>query len=147
MEFNKDIANKICAEMTNGTSLTQICAMDGIPNKPVILEWLRDNEPFRTQYALAREMMLELHGVDNIIDLADSCSLTAEAINKARLQIDSRKWVMSKLLPKKYGDNATLTHGGSVQVEQLIIQRTPKTIDHAPVVKELAVIDIDNVDK
>ena len=28
---------------------------------------------------------------------------------KQRLQIDARKWVLSKLVPKKYGDAATLS--------------------------------------
>lgn len=27
-----------------------------------------------------------------------------EAINRSRLRVDSRKWIASKLLPKKYGD-------------------------------------------
>jgi hypothetical protein len=129
MKFDQEIANKICAQMTTGMSLTQICQQEDVPNKPEILEWLRDNETFRTHYARAREMMLDLHGVDNIIDLADNVGLTAEQINKARLQIDSRKWVMSKLLPKKYGER--LEHAGKIDVvETLIIQRTPKTIEH-----------------
>ena len=28
----------------------------------------------------------------------------AEWINRCRLQVDTRKWLMSKLVPKKYGD-------------------------------------------
>jgi hypothetical protein len=42
---------------------------------------------------------------DEIIGIADDADIDAGAgVAKARLQVDARKWVASKLLPKKYGD-------------------------------------------
>ena len=39
---------------------------------------------------------------DEVIELSDSA--TVENAHVVRLQVDSRKWITSKLLPKKYGD-------------------------------------------
>ncbi len=128
--FNQAQADKICELMVKGKNLKEICSMNSMPSMPCVLSWLSKVSEFATTYARSREIMLDNYGTDEIIDLADNAALTAEAINKARLQIDTRKWVMSKLLPRKYGDNAVLTHTGKVEIEQLVIQRTPKTIEH-----------------
>lgn len=34
------------------------------------------------------------------------------AVQKQRLQVDTRKWLLSKLLPKKYGEKVDLNHQG-----------------------------------
>ncbi len=33
-------------------------------------------------------------------------------VERARLQVDARKWLLSKLRPEKYGDRTTHEHGG-----------------------------------
>jgi hypothetical protein len=41
-----------------------------------------------------------------------------ENIQRARLRVDSRKWILSKMLPKIYGDRSELVgrDGGPVQI-------------------------------
>ena len=34
-----------------------------------------------------------------------------------RLKIDSRKWLVSKLLPKEYGDRIDMNHSGGISVQ------------------------------
>lgn len=34
-----------------------------------------------------------------------------EHINRSRLRVDSRKWLLSKLLPNKFGDKVDVKHG------------------------------------
>ena len=41
-----------------------------------------------------------------------ACCADSGAVQKQRLQIDTRKWILSKLLPKKYGDLLGLDHKG-----------------------------------
>ena len=41
-----------------------------------------------------------------------ACCTDSGAVQKQRLQIDTRKWILSKLLPKKYGDLLGLDHKG-----------------------------------
>lgn len=140
-ELTRENVDKICELLIGGKSLAQICAENPeLPKPQMVFYGLHKNPQFLEDYARAREAQTEAYALE-LTELADNASLSAESINKARLQIDTRKWIMSRLKPKKYGDNATLQHTGNIQVEQLVIQRTPKTIDHQPAQKPLAVID------
>ena len=40
-----------------------------------------------------------------------------EWINRSRLRVDTRKWLMSKLAPKKYGDKQQVEHSGELNVQ------------------------------
>lgn len=112
-EQKKEIINKIFEEMTAGKSLRQICSADNMPDKATILRWLLDSEEFATIIARARTNQIE-HYMDLIFEKAETCDLTTESIQKAKLEIDNIKWVASKLLPKKYGDKMALQHSGSM---------------------------------
>jgi len=48
------------------------------------------------------------------VELADEAGRQTDAVGvqAARLRVDTRKWVASRLLPKKYGDRASLNVGG-----------------------------------
>jgi hypothetical protein len=56
-------------------------------------------------------------------------------VQKQRLQVDSRKWLLSKMLPKVYGDKIELSGDASaplIQRIELVAVRpklTPPTID------------------
>jgi hypothetical protein len=45
------------------------------------------------------------------VEIADH----AEDANLARLQIDARKWVAARLLPKKWGDKQEIEHSGKIE--------------------------------
>ena len=51
-------------------------------------------------------------------------------IDHRRLQIDTRKWLIGKMAPKKYGDKQQLEHsgadGGPVTLEALIMASLKK---------------------
>jgi hypothetical protein len=129
------IATSICEQLIEGKSLRQICEQPGMPNKATVLRWLADEKRavFRDQYARAREMQAEAMA-DEILEIADTPEIGQKTVSKAtgieitegdmiehrRLRVDTRKWLMSKLLPKKYGvakeeesDSGDVTiHGG-----------------------------------
>ena len=67
---------------------------------------------FRDQYARAREEQAD-HYFQEIIDIADNA--TPETVNVARLRVDSRKFAVARLAPKKYGDHVEHEHSGSSQ--------------------------------
>lgn len=97
-----------------------------MPNASTIHGWvLDDREGFHKQYARAREMQAEMM-FDEILDIADDGSndlmtITKgdvsynvedrEVTNRSRLRVDSRKWYLSKVLPKKFGDKIDVTSG------------------------------------
>lgn len=86
-----------------------------MPAKDTVLRWLReDRDGFRSHYEAMKQSTGE-HWADEIVEIADTC----DDPHKARLQIDARKWVLSKLIPKKYGDKAQMEveHSGDIKIE------------------------------
>lgn len=85
--------------------LKRLCdSYSDLPNAETIRLWKRNNAQFFAQYARAKAEQADLLAED-ILDIADSCGSNW---GQARLQIDSRKWLASKLLPKIYGDKMAL---------------------------------------
>lgn len=112
-DYNQEIADKICEAIADGQSLRSICSADDMPNKATVFRWLDKHKEFGDQYARAREEQAESLA-DEIVNIADS-SLPEHA-NHARLRVDARKWVASKLKPKKYGDKLDVDakHSGAI---------------------------------
>lgn len=120
-EFTPELASLICGRLASGESLRSICQSDDIPAKSTILGWVVDNrEGFSDQYARARKIQAE-DLADEIFAVADDGSndwqetkfgpmVNAENINRSRLRVDTRKWYLSKVLPKIYGDKLALEH-------------------------------------
>lgn len=120
--YSEDIAVEICARISNGESLRKILKDDHMPVMSAIFRWLADERyaTFREQYTHAREIQIE-HMAEDIMEISDELpSMTAEgkydsaAVQHQRLRVDSRKWLLSKLAPKKYGDKQTVEHEGGV---------------------------------
>jgi hypothetical protein len=121
-DYSTRIAEIICLRIGDGESLRRICAESEMPSKTSVMRWLGANTEFRDQYARAREMQAE-HWADEIIEIADDGTndyvikergdgskfeaVDGEHINRSRLRVDTRKWLMARLAPKKYGDRVT----------------------------------------
>ena len=80
-------------------------------------------------YAHARERQQE-YWADQIIEIADDDNLD---VHRSRLMVDTRKWLMAKLMPRKYGDFKTLEHTGQVEIH---VKRI--TLVHGPAPKTKA---------
>lgn len=98
-QYSLDTAVAICTLVSDGLTLKDVVAMDGMPGKTTMFKWLAEHEEFANLYARAREERADLVA-DEIIGIAD----TAADPNKARVQIDARKWWAARVNPKKYGD-------------------------------------------
>lgn len=126
-DYGPEIADRICERIADGESVRSICADDDMPSKAAVFRWLAAHETFRDQYARAKEAQLE-HMADELLDIADDGSndwmerrnadgsthevVNGEHIQRSRLRVDSRKWLLSKLVPKKYGDRVMNEHTG-----------------------------------
>jgi hypothetical protein len=123
--YNHDIAMELCKAIATTELGTKIICKEmrkenkDWPAYQTVYIWLRDNEEFRKQYELAKRWQVQVI-VDEIIDIADDNTrdfvynekgeimADKDHINRARLRIDSRKWVAAKLVPKLYGDKLQL---------------------------------------
>ena len=105
VQYSKEIADRIClAVATSRDGIETICKAEGMPDFTTVYDWLHKRPEFADQYYAAKQFQMDL--------LADSCLARAEAAdnsnyNETRLQIDTIKWLASKLAPKRYGDKIT----------------------------------------
>ena len=113
--FTQELADKICARLSEAESLRAICRDVGISHS-LVLKWARDNEAFRDQYTRARDDGAEAD-FDGLQELADEPpeknamgSVDAGWVAWQRNRIDVRKWSLAKKLPKKYGEKIEATH-------------------------------------
>src|SRR4051794_21605109 len=98
--YSEKIATEICDRLAAGESLNAICRDEHMPHERTVRRWaIEDHEGFSPRYACARELKAE-HLFDEIVDIADRVANEREAsiVNAARLAIDARKWVASKML-------------------------------------------------
>lgn len=109
--FTQETADAICEWLASGKSLKKFCEEDGAPHQGTVYRWVAENQEFRERYERARESQAEFMG-DDILEISDETKCDAVAVQNARLRVDSRKWLMSKLAPKKYGDKLTAELGG-----------------------------------
>jgi hypothetical protein len=74
---------------------------DFFPDPSTIHKWRNEKQEFSEMYARAKLQQADILA-EECLQIADDCDGSNFA--KARLQIDTRKWLASKLLPKQYGD-------------------------------------------
>ena len=133
MAFDQAKADIICQRLAEGESLRAICRDSGMPKAPTVILWVNTNSEFAEQYARAREIGY-LRLADEIVDIADEVSfepvqgldgetkevrVDSTAVARNRLRVDTRKWMLSKMLPKIYGDKLDLNHSGAVKFERI----------------------------
>ena len=74
-----------------------------MPAMSTVMQWLSSgNQDFMEQYAHARTIQAE-YLLDESLDIADATIAETAEVAKSKLQIDTRKWMIEKLAPKKYG--------------------------------------------
>ena len=117
--FSEELAAEICGRIADGQSVREIARADDMPARSSIFLWLSEYEAFSDQYAKACEARTQ-YLADELIDIADD---EAGDVQRDRLRVDTRKWVLSKLVPKKYGNKVTAevtgADGGPIQTEEL----------------------------
>lgn len=134
----------ICEKVADCTTLRVIAEECGV-SKGSLLAWLSQ---YPDQYARAREAQADVLASD-ILAIADQCRIgekkiskpdggieivTADMVERSRLQIDARKWLAGKMSPKKYSDKIAL--GGADDLPP-IKQQTEVTISAEEFYKRL----------
>lgn len=117
-KYTQETADKICEIISSSNrSLANICKEIHV-DLSTVFRWMNDNEHFCNQYARAKELQADFLA-EEIIEIADDSSKDTidgafgplenkEWTNRSKLRVDARKWVASKLKPKKYGDKLEL---------------------------------------
>lgn len=114
--FSQKIADEICLKTScTSAGIRKLCKKyKHWPRAKTIYKWRTIYPSFGEQYARAKTMQAYILA-DEILEIADNSKgdyrlvgekvvIDSDNINRARLRIDSRKWLLSKLLPRVYGD-------------------------------------------
>jgi hypothetical protein len=139
-EYTPEIGDRICAALATGMSLRSVCRADDIPPESTVRGWTHDvKHPFSAQYVRAREIGY-LSMADETIEISDDGSndwmekfgkdgeavgwtINGEHIQRSRLRVDTRKWLLSKCLPKVFGDKVvneiTGKDGGPIETKDV----------------------------
>lgn len=133
MAYDQAKADRICEALSQGKSLRKAAEAEDMSHATVLL-WVKENQAFSDQYARAREIGYQLLA-DELVEIADDGSndsyvdddgkvrTDAEVVARSRLRLDTRKWLLSKMLPKIYGDKVqtelTGANGGPVQITEV----------------------------
>lgn len=125
--YTKELADKICSQLAEGVSLRTVCLQEEMPSLQTIFRWIREKQEFSEQYARAKQESADAMA-DEILDISDDgtndweeverndgstfVKLNSEAVQRSKLRVDTRKWLMAKMKPKKYGDQIDITSKG-----------------------------------
>lgn len=115
----KELFIKVCSEIAEGKSLRNILKQEGMPSTATFFVWLSEDDEKLKQYTRACDIRAEVI-FDEMLEIADDGTndfvkknladglgvetLNSEHIQRSRLRVDTRKWLLSKLNPKKYSD-------------------------------------------
>jgi hypothetical protein len=117
------IFDYVCKEIEKGRALRNILKDENMPSSCTFYEWLDSMEDKQKQYARATNIRADVI-FDDILTIADQNEndtyinddgieiTNNDVIQRSRLKIDARKWVLSKLNPKKFGDKTDITSRG-----------------------------------
>ena len=119
-------AQVVLDAIADGMSLRTACALPGAAGKSTFMRWLADDEhvELRDHYVRAREAQADTFA-EEILQIADDgrndtyvddegqVKVDHDVIARSRLRVDARKWLASKMAPKKYGDKITQEHTGA----------------------------------
>lgn len=114
-KYTEELAQEICNTLaTTDIGIAKLCEMN--PHWPEITSlklWRITNEDFSTKYALAKKQQLAFFA-EELEDLAASTEKYYDEkgnkradpglVAETRLKVDTRKFIVAKLMPKVYGD-------------------------------------------
>ncbi len=141
--FDQSKADEVCERLSGGESLVNICKDEAMPPQTIVFQWLSKQPEFAQNYARARQFWAESE-FEKMMEIADTPQLgektkttdkgteviTGDMTDHRRLQVDTRKWALARMFPKKYGDATLLKHGdpdgNKLDITVTRVERKPK---------------------
>ncbi len=130
----------LSAIATTPKSLESICKqIESAPSARTIYRMIESDEELCQRYTRAKESQLQVLA-DQLVDLADTdriCEkvtikadgsrevVILDQVERTKLQIDTRKWLLAKLNPKKYGER--IQHEGEIGIKTILVPATAKS--------------------
>ncbi len=121
-DYTQEVADAICARLSAGEPLAQICRDDGMPAVRTVSDWKKANDAFSADFARAREDGFDQIAAD-CLDIADTPLegvetttkpggekevRTGDMLGHRKLQIETRLKLLAKWDPKRYGEKLAI---------------------------------------
>jgi hypothetical protein len=112
-KYPSEVIDDILRRVSHGETLTQACNSNpDFPSPPTVIDWVHENRHnLAERYARARDRQLE-RWADDLVDTSAEAMRTPEKAPGARLVLDAKKFLLSKLKPQVYGDKLDVTSAG-----------------------------------
>ncbi len=131
--YSQELATEICDTIASTSKgIKRLCKDNpDWPSQDTIFSWLKTYSEFSEQYAQAKRLQVEVL-IHEILEIADDSSqdylvddkgryvINNANINRARLKIDTRKWIACKLAPRVYGNNVGNAEKPISLIEQIL---------------------------
>lgn len=118
--YNAETAGVILDRMEAGEALRAICREAGMPSEAAVRLWAKDDRGgFSARFARAWELRAE-RLAEEIIEIADDGTgdtwideegnqrTNHDVVQRSKLRVQARQWLLSKVLPGKYGESSRL---------------------------------------
>lgn len=139
-EAKRATMDRIIEEMSEGTTLSDICRQEGMPKRRTVYDWIREDKEFAAAMDVARDfgadaiaeealriadtteegIELEVSGTG---DKQETKEKRGDMLGHRKLRVETRLKLLAKWHPKKYGEKVTQEHtgpgGGAVQFEKI----------------------------
>ena len=118
-KFNRRVADLILQRVAEGDTLAVICTQTNFPPYWAVLQWRREVPEFATELDAAKLERAELWA-EEVLNIADTVqegekitnkvtatgtetsSTTYDMLEHRRLRVNTRLWMLERLIPKKY---------------------------------------------
>lgn len=127
-----EIVEAILEGIREGVHLAEICRRGPeYPHPSVFRDWCAADQTLANAYAQARDDGFDKVALE-ILRIADTPvegkrikksedgieTVIEDALGHRKLQIDTRRWLLARWDPKRYGDRVATEHTGKVELEQ-----------------------------
>lgn len=150
--FTQELADEICARLTTGEPLAQICRDEGMPAVRTVSDWRKAHDDFATAYAEARQegfdaiaadaLRIADTPIDGIIEKLEMVDVPnpdkpgevlrrelqvverrrEDMLGHRKLQVDTRLKLLAKWDPNRYGERLHTEHSGEVVVHRKVFK-------------------------
>lgn len=130
--FTDKLGEELCERMCNGEAPSVICKDPKMPTYSTVIKWTLSDDPkyeaFRIMFEEAKKIMWLYHA-DQMLNIADDSTndyidrynkfteetervFDNENSQRSKLRIDTRKWLLAKMLPHVFGEKVDVSVGG-----------------------------------
>lgn len=120
------IFNYVCSQVEIGRSVSEVLGENDMPTRETFYEWIRNDKTKSDNYAKSIEIRADYY-FDEMVKIAYNTEegetvksgpngvevTSGDMLGHRRLKVDTLKWVLSRMNPKKYGDKTDITTNGN----------------------------------